>query len=109
MYLKGIIIGGNINIDTRSDYGKTGIYIGLLIVGIIIGAILVLRLHWITVGAFLLVGLGLFFLVKWHAKNTTYICPYSFDFYSNSVSNVVKSDVGVCEEDFFGMSSLSLT
>lgn len=59
--------------------GKTtSTYIFLLIVVILSGMIFLVPFHW-TVGIILLLTLisigGLFLLVRWHAKNTAYICP----------------------------------
>lgn len=56
---------------------ETILLISLFIAGIIAGAIFVIPFHWpigFIVWLFFLAGGGLYLLVRWHAKNTFYIC-----------------------------------
>ena len=62
--------GGHMDLKTKRYWIKTVIIICLFIAGIMTGTIFLSPL-WLLV----LIGVGLFLLVSWHAKYTAYICP----------------------------------
>ena len=65
------------DIEEKRYWRKTITYICLLTAAILAGTIFLVPLHW-PVGFIiwlLIVAGSLFSLVRWHAKNTAYICP----------------------------------
>ena len=66
------------DIEEKIYWRKTITYICLLTAAILAGAIFLIPFHWpvgFIVWLLILFGGGLFSLVRWHAKNTAYICP----------------------------------
>jgi len=66
------------DIEEKRYWRKTIIYISLLSAAILAGAIFLIPFHWpvgFIVWLLILFGGGLFSLVRWHAKNTAYMCP----------------------------------
>lgn len=66
------------DIEEKRYWRKTITYICLFIAAILAGAIFLIPFHrpvGLIVWLLILVGGGLFSLVRWHAKNTAYICP----------------------------------
>ncbi len=64
--------------ETKRYWAKTISIMFLFLAALIAGAILLMPFHWpfgFIVWLVLLVGGGLYLLVRWHAKNTAYICP----------------------------------
>jgi len=69
---------GHNETDTKTYWTKTIIVMSLFLVVLILGAILLIPFQWpfgFIVWLVFLVGGGLYLLVRWHAKNTAYICP----------------------------------
>ena len=57
---------------TKKDWIKTIVYIAVFVALLVIGAILLLPAYWYI--WLILVIVGLFFLVRWHAKQFAYRC-----------------------------------
>jgi len=63
---------------TKRYWAKTISLMSLFLAALIAGAIFLIPFYWpfgFIVWLVLLVGGGLYLLVRWHAKNTAYICP----------------------------------
>jgi predicted RNA-binding Zn-ribbon protein involved in translation (DUF1610 family) len=66
------------DIEEKTYWRKLITYTCLFTVVIIAGALFLISFHWpigFVIWLLLLCGVGLFSLVRWHAKNTAYICP----------------------------------
>jgi len=67
-----------VDIEKNRYWKKTITYIFLFIAAIIAGAIFIIPFLWpigLIVWLFIIFSGGLFLFVRWHAKNTAYICP----------------------------------
>ena len=66
------------DMESKKYRVKVMVLMGLFLVAVIAGAIFITPFRW-PIGFFiwliLIVGAGLYFLIRWHAKNTAYICP----------------------------------
>jgi hypothetical protein len=64
--------------ETKEYCTRTISLMSLFLAVLIAGAILLIPFHWpfgFIVWLVLFVAGGLYFLIRWHAKNTAYICP----------------------------------